>query len=380
MGGALFNYHGTLDVTNSTLSGNAAAGGGGGSLEASGFGGAVFNYNGALTARNATFSHNTVSAGTSTGTGGMADGGAIFSVGDSASPNGNVAASVTLYNSILANTIHPNTAGAADFFHTALGTGTSNANVGSNNLVETNGASANGYAGGMIAAADPQLGPLADNGGPTFTHAPAAGSPVLDAGDNAAAAGLTADQRGLPFARVVDGPDAGATATVDIGAVESRIIPIFDLVVTTAADELDDDLTDAADLSLREAVFIAENRAGADVITFAPALTAGGDATITLTQFDTGVDTDEFGPTALHIGSDVTIRGPGGANGLTIRRDTADTNAFRLFYVYNPAAPASAALRLENLTLAGGLVAASAGPAGRPAWAGPSSTGWARSR
>src|SRR5207244_229978 len=78
----------------------------------------------------------------------------------------------------------------------------------------------------------------------------------------------------------------------------------------------------------------------------------GGDAAITLTQFDTGLDSDEFGPTALRISSDVTIRGPGGDNGLTIRRDTADANAFRLFYVYNDGVPA--ALPLENLTLRGG--------------------------
>ena len=171
-----------------------------------------------------------------------------------------------------------------------------------------------------------------------------------------------------------------------LGSLEDRLAPAtftdpgYSLVVTTTADELDGDLSNAADLSLREAVFIAENRAGADVITFAPALTAGGDATITLTQFDTGVDTDEFGPTALRIGSDVTIRGPGGANGLTIRRDTADDDAFRLFYVYNPATPASAALRLESLTLAGGLRGASAGAAGRRAWGVPSSTARGRSR
>lgn len=41
---------------------------------------------------------------------------------------------------------------------------------------------------------DPLLGPLQDNGGPTWTHAPAAGSPALDAG--VAAHCLPADQRG----------------------------------------------------------------------------------------------------------------------------------------------------------------------------------------
>jgi hypothetical protein len=68
---------------------------------------------------------------------------------------------------------------------------------------------------------NPRLGPLRDNGGPTFTMAPFPGSPLIDTGDNAlvAAAGLTTDQRGPGFARIVDGDGAGP-ATVDRGAVE----------------------------------------------------------------------------------------------------------------------------------------------------------------
>jgi hypothetical protein len=59
--------------------------------------------------------------------------------------------------------------------------------------------------------ADPKLLSLADNGGPTLTHALAADSPAIDAGNNTA--GLAYDQRGAPFARVY-----GAKA--DIGAFE----------------------------------------------------------------------------------------------------------------------------------------------------------------
>jgi hypothetical protein len=59
---------------------------------------------------------------------------------------------------------------------------------------------------------DPLLGPLQDNGGPTFTLLPRANSPLLNVGVNSVVpAGLTIDQRGLP--RITDG-------TVDIGAVE----------------------------------------------------------------------------------------------------------------------------------------------------------------
>src|SRR5262249_21920948 len=61
-----------------------------------------------------------------------------------------------------------------------------------------------------VPAAALRLGPLQDNGGPTFTHALLCGSPALNAGDNANAP--ETDQRG--FARIV-----GASA--DIGAFEA---------------------------------------------------------------------------------------------------------------------------------------------------------------
>lgn len=58
---------------------------------------------------------------------------------------------------------------------------------------------------------DPLLQPLADNGGPTRTHALGAGSPAIDAGNNARS--LQFDQRGSPFERESDG-------RADIGAFE----------------------------------------------------------------------------------------------------------------------------------------------------------------
>ncbi|MCW5578253.1 MAG: hypothetical protein KIS89_06400, partial [Dokdonella sp.] len=62
---------------------------------------------------------------------------------------------------------------------------------------------------GDTLTADPQLLPLADNGGPTQTHALATTSPARDAGSNADA--LAYDQRGAGFARSVGGgPDIGA--------------------------------------------------------------------------------------------------------------------------------------------------------------------------
>ncbi len=70
---------------------------------------------------------------------------------------------------------------------------------------------------------DPLLEALADNGGPTRTHALLPGSPAFDAGDNSLAAGITTDQRGLGFPRLIDGNGDGV-ATVDIGAFESELL------------------------------------------------------------------------------------------------------------------------------------------------------------
>ena len=59
-----------------------------------------------------------------------------------------------------------------------------------------------------IQGEDPLLGDLADNGGPTETHALLPGSPAINAGDPEAAPPPDTDQRGLP--REVGPPDIGA--------------------------------------------------------------------------------------------------------------------------------------------------------------------------
>ncbi len=73
--------------------------------------------------------------------------------------------------------------------------------------------------GSNIVGEEPNLGPLYDNGGSTYTHEPYGNSPALDAG---IANGLTQDQRGsqrtirLPGVRTARGSD-----TTDIGSVEA---------------------------------------------------------------------------------------------------------------------------------------------------------------
>lgn len=69
-----------------------------------------------------------------------------------------------------------------------------------------------------ITGVDPQLAPLAYNGGATRTHALEIGSVAIDAGSNPQ--DLASDQRGAPYARVV-----GTAA--DIGAFELDVDRIF---------------------------------------------------------------------------------------------------------------------------------------------------------
>lgn len=78
-------------------------------------------------------------------------------------------------------------------------------------LIETPGTASINDNGGNLFSVDPQLGPLANNGGPTETHLPAATSPAVNAGDAAFAPPPTTDQRGL--ARVAGG-------RIDMGSVE----------------------------------------------------------------------------------------------------------------------------------------------------------------
>lgn len=109
---------------------------------------------------------------------------------------------------------------------------------------------------------NPQLGPLQENGGATATHEPLPGSPAINAGDPLYLIDpFDFDQRGEPFTRVFAGQ-------IDIGSVEVRN-PV--LLVDNAVDE-DDGVFSLGELSLREAIWLANQQYDHNVIEFAPSL------------------------------------------------------------------------------------------------------------
>lgn len=200
-GGAIFNHGGTITITNSTFSGNSAIGGLGGlgtvpAMNGNvglGTGGGILNRNGTVTVVNSTFTGNTAGS----------FGRGINNIGDGAGAT----ATVTLNNCILGQAVN----GVSDFDNASINGGAQVTN-GTGNLIRVN----VGFNGTIVSTADPLLLPLAKNGGPTRTHMPAAGSPVLNAGTNAVAGSLATDQRGV--GRILGG-------TVDIGATEGQANP-----------------------------------------------------------------------------------------------------------------------------------------------------------
>jgi large repetitive protein len=130
-----------------------------------------------------------------------------------------------------------------------------------------------------------QAGALADNGGPVKTVAINPTGIAHDAGSDAAAVYDDDANPATPDVAIpADARDLGriSGAHVDIGAFEQQAAQSF--VVTTLADQLDSndphatllDFGGASDLSLREALFLAnEDPTTADTITFDPSLGGG---------------------------------------------------------------------------------------------------------
>ncbi|GER78438.1 MAG: choice-of-anchor Q domain-containing protein [Anaerolineales bacterium] len=157
-GGAIYFGFGTLNIYNSAISGN-------GSASYTNAGGALYVYDANVTIKNSAIADNLMD----TSDPGYHGGGMLINN-----------STLSLFNSILANN-------AKDDCYTEEGL-TIAQNV--NNLVEVSVG-----CGTPSLTADPNLGPLADNGGPTWTRALLPGSPAIDAGD--ASSCLATDQRGI---------------------------------------------------------------------------------------------------------------------------------------------------------------------------------------
>jgi CSLREA domain-containing protein len=299
-GGAIFSMYGSVNIVNSTLTSNTAAGGnerlGTGDYGGSGYGGAIFNLDGSPSMTNATIADNTVTAGNGD-TAGSADGGALYNLayGNTYNTGKAITASATLNNSILSNTI----GGTNDLVNQEVDGGTNNTGntasvttsgpnivVAYNNIPGgPNGTASLSTTGFVAGVTNSNLGlatSLANNGGPTQTLALLSGSKAIDKGK--AIGGITTDQRGASRS---DGKS-------DIGAYEVT----NRLVVTTTADE-DDGSPDPSlgtGTSLREAINFANANPGADTITFK--LPSGQQAINLLSALPDLTD-------------DVTITGPG---------------------------------------------------------------------
>ena len=197
-GGGIANDFGTVDVTSSTVSGNTASGSG-----APAAGGGIFNGYGSIFATCSTIASNTVPGGF------LQDGGGIYNLGGEVELDSTIVAAntatVDLYNDI-----------------TAAGLSLSD---GYNLIGSISGSQFTPAIGDLTAvtAAVVNLGPLQNNGGPTFTHALLCGSLAIAAGDPVNSPAT--DQRGFP--RIING-------RIDSGAYEADVsgCPTLTLIKT----------------------------------------------------------------------------------------------------------------------------------------------------
>src|SRR5882724_6235136 len=188
-GGSIANS-GTLTINNSTLSGNRGEFTGGAILNG-------FNSGASLTVSNRTLSGNTT----------QLHGGGIFNEGQSAISNSTLSGNSGMTAGAIFNRL-----ATLDIDSTILNRG----ELGPNILNDSGTVTSHGYnlssddGGGLLNGpgdqinTNPLLGPLQNNGGPTFTHQLLPGSPAIDAGDPNFTPPPIYDQRGPGFFRVVN--------------------------------------------------------------------------------------------------------------------------------------------------------------------------------
>ena len=206
---------GTLTITSSTITGNQAGAFGGNVYP--GYGGGISS-DGPLTISNSTISGNTAAGNAFKGFG---YGGGVGSSGTMAISNSTITGNWANIGGGIYNIIGPFETGNTIFNAGALGENIFNdggtiTSDGYNVSSDDGGGYLNGP--GDQINTDPLLGPLEDNGGPTFTHALLPGSPATNAGDPNFIPPPYYDQRGPRFIRVFNG-------RIDVGSFETQPIP-----------------------------------------------------------------------------------------------------------------------------------------------------------
>ncbi len=210
-GGVAFDGLGfTATVTNSTVSGNSAGVHGGG----------IANFAGSFDLKHSTVTNNSAPA---------ANGGGVASFTSSQTS----AIVTTIYSSVIAG----NSSSDIDqIVFSGLPAAPENSVFSDGfNVIGNGNAVPDRFTGpsDQTFVVNPGLNPLADNGGPTLTHALLASSPALDAGETTSTENL--DQRGTGFPRL-------SGSNVDVGAFErnSTTLPRF-LITATNATKLEGD-------------------------------------------------------------------------------------------------------------------------------------------
>jgi len=316
-GGISNNGTGTVTVTNSTISGNTAKNGGG-----------IFNNTSAAL----TITNSTISGNTANGNGpGEGDGGGISIPtnctvtltnstisGNSAKQGGGISINVNNTVTLTNSTISGNSArqfgggistalGGVNVRNTLIAVNTAATwpdfsgaltSQGYNLIGNTSGTTITGSTTGNQLNVNPGLGPLQNNGGPTFTHALLSGSTAIEGGNSS---GSNTDQRGL--ARPVDSPvinNATGGDGSDIGAYE---VQADQLPGCNTINRIVNNNNDSGTDSLRAVI---ANVCAGSTITFAPNVTGA----INLTSGE------------LLLNKTLTINGPG-ANLLRVQRSAA---------------------------------------------------------
>lgn len=189
---------------------------------------------------------------------------------------------------------------------------------------------------------DPLLGPLANNGQQTETHALLSGSPAVDAGSNSLLPAdqqdadgdsnpdeaIPFDQRGSGFSRVVDGDENGS-ASVDMGAFE---LSRPNRQPTFTASDPPAVLEDSGSQSMPFASFDPgdPSEVGQSVLAYAVTNISNPELFSTLPQIDTDGNLT-FAPAADAFGTssfDVSVQDNGGTQGGGV--DTSEVQSFQI--------------------------------------------------